>query len=48
MKITDLRCAVIGDSPIVRMLTDEGIDGYGQIESSKPYIKPHVLFLRDA
>src|SRR4051812_4424754 len=48
MKITDLRCAVIGDSPVVRVLTDEGIDGFGQVESYKPYLKPHVLLLREA
>ena len=47
MKITDLKCAVIGDSPVVRIATDEGIDGIGQVESSKPYLKPHVLFYRD-
>lgn len=46
MKITDLRCAVIGENPIVRILTDEGIDGYGQAENSKPYLKPHVLFYK--
>ena len=33
MKIIDLRCAVIGDNPIVRMVTDEGISGYGEVES---------------
>ena len=48
MKITDLRCAVIGQSPVVRIATDEGISGYGQIESSKPYVKPQVLYYRDA
>jgi len=48
MKITDLRCAVIGQSPVVRIVTDEGISGYGQIESSKPYVKPQVLYYRDA
>ncbi len=47
MKITDLKCAIIGKNPVVRITTDEGIDGYGEIESSKPYIKPHVLFYRD-
>ena len=47
MKITDLKCAIIGDSPIVRVTTDEGIDGLGQGESAKPYLKPHVLFYRD-
>src|SRR5258707_1058631 len=48
MKITDLKCAIIGDTPVVRIVTDEGISGYGQIESTKPYVVPHVLFLRDA
>jgi L-alanine-DL-glutamate epimerase-like enolase superfamily enzyme len=47
MQITDLRCAIIGDYPVVRITTDEGIDGYGQVESWKPFIKPHVLFYRD-
>ena len=47
MKIIDLRCAVIGRHPIVRILTDDGIVGTGQVESSKPYLKPHVLFYRD-
>jgi len=47
MKITDLKCAVIGENPVVRIVTDEGIDGYGEIESYKPYLKPHVLFYRD-
>ena len=47
MKIIDLKCAVIGQSPIVRIVTDEGINGYGEIESSKPYVKPQVLFYKD-
>ena len=46
MRITDVRCAVIGDNPIVRIVTDEGIVGHGEIENSKPYMKPHVLFYR--
>ncbi len=60
MKIIDVRVAVLGDrpddpnafdslcSPIVRIVTDAGIDGYGQVESSKPYLKPHILYYRDA
>ena len=32
MKITDLKCAMIGTNPIVRIATDEGISGYGQAE----------------
>jgi L-alanine-DL-glutamate epimerase-like enolase superfamily enzyme len=46
MQITDLKCAVIGDNPIVRVATDEGLSGYGAIESFKPYIKPHVLMYK--
>jgi L-alanine-DL-glutamate epimerase-like enolase superfamily enzyme len=47
MKITDLKCAIIGGSPIVRITTDEGIDGLGQAEWAKPHLKPHVLYYRD-
>ncbi len=47
MKITDLKCAVIGQNPVVRITTDEGIHGLGEIENSKSYMKPHVLFYRD-
>lgn len=46
MKITDLKCAIIGQNPTVRITTDAGIDGYGQAESAKAYLKPHVLFYR--
>jgi L-alanine-DL-glutamate epimerase-like enolase superfamily enzyme len=49
MKITDLKCAVIGGYPVIRIKTDEGIDGYGQAESPKGgYLKPHVMTYRDA
>jgi L-alanine-DL-glutamate epimerase-like enolase superfamily enzyme len=47
MKITDLKCAVIGQNPIVRVVTDEGIDGYAEVEPSKDYLKPHILFYKD-
>ncbi len=47
MKITDLKCAIMGGSPVVRITTDEGIDGYGQAEWYKPFLKPHVLFYKD-
>ncbi|GAB3917126.1 hypothetical protein GCM10011575_32510 [Microlunatus endophyticus] len=47
MKIIDVRCAVIGDYPVVRIVTDEGIDGYGPVESYKPYLKWHVLHYRE-
>jgi L-alanine-DL-glutamate epimerase-like enolase superfamily enzyme len=47
IKITDLRCAIIGKNPTVRIVTDQGVSGYGQAESYKPYLKPMVLFYRD-
>ncbi len=47
MKITDLKCAVIGGFPVVRITTDEGIDGIGQAENWKPNLKPHILYYRD-
>lgn len=47
IKITDLRCAIIGRSPVVRIVTDRGVSGYGQAESSKVYLKPMVMFYKD-
>ena len=47
IKITDLRCATIGRNPVVRIVTDQGISGYGEAESTKPYLKPMVLFYKD-
>ena len=47
IRITDLKCAVIGQNPTVRIVTDQGISGYGQAESAKPYLKPMVLFYKD-
>jgi len=47
IKITDLRCAIIGRNPVVRIVTDQGISGYGQAESAKPYLKPMVLFYKN-
>ena len=48
MKIVDVKCAVIGKNPILRIVTDEGISGYGEVEQYKPYLKPFVLHFRDA
>lgn len=48
MKITDVRCAVIAGSPVIRIVTDAGVDGWSQIETPKPYLKPVVLYLREA
>jgi L-alanine-DL-glutamate epimerase-like enolase superfamily enzyme len=47
IKITDLRCAIIGRNPVVRIVTDQGISGYGEAESAKAYLKPMVLFYKD-
>ena len=46
IKITDLKCAIIGSNPTVRIVTDQGVSGYGQAESVKPYLKPMVLFYK--
>ena len=46
IKITDLKCAIIGRNPVVRIVTDQGISGYGEAESAKPYLKPMVLFYK--
>lgn len=47
IRITDLRCAIMGNSPVVRITTDQGIEGFGQAETAKPYLKPFVLFYKD-
>lgn len=47
MKITDLKCTTLGENPVIRITTDQGIDGIGAVETYKPYIKPHVLFYKD-
>jgi L-alanine-DL-glutamate epimerase-like enolase superfamily enzyme len=47
MKITDLKCTVIGQNPVVRVVTDEGISGYGEVEAYKPYLVPHIMFYKD-
>ena len=47
MKITDLKVAIIGDAPVVRITTDEGIDGVGAGETAKPYLKPMIEFYRE-
>jgi L-alanine-DL-glutamate epimerase-like enolase superfamily enzyme len=47
MKITDLKCTMLGANPVVRITTDEGISGLGAVELFKPYIKPFVMFYKD-
>ena len=46
MKIVDLKCTIIGRNPVVRIDTDEGISGLGEVESTKSYLKPHILFYK--
>jgi len=46
MKITDLKCTILGQNPVVRITTDVGISGLGEAENPKPYLKPHVLFYK--
>jgi L-alanine-DL-glutamate epimerase-like enolase superfamily enzyme len=48
VKITDVKCALFGESPVVRIVTDTGISGYGQVEWSKPYVKDLILSHRPA
>ncbi|MFP5204718.1 MAG: mandelate racemase/muconate lactonizing enzyme family protein, partial [Acidobacteriota bacterium] len=47
MKITDVKCAIIGNNPTIRIVTDQGISGYAQAETAKPYLKPMVLFYKN-
>lgn len=47
IRITDLRCTIMGSNALVRITTDAGISGYGQGETTKPYLKPYVLFYKD-
>ena len=43
MKITDVKCTVLGNNPVVRIVTDAGVSGYGEVESYKSYLTPQVL-----
>jgi L-alanine-DL-glutamate epimerase-like enolase superfamily enzyme len=47
LRITDLKCAIIGSSPIVRITTNQGISGYGEAEKAKNYLKPYIMFYKD-
>ncbi|HET7769781.1 MAG TPA: mandelate racemase/muconate lactonizing enzyme family protein [Chloroflexota bacterium] len=48
MKITDLRFAVLGSNPVVRITTDEGIEGYGGLENGRAYNRHQVLYYKQA
>jgi hypothetical protein len=39
MKITHLRCALLGKHPIVRITTNEGIHRLGAVGYTKGYLK---------
>lgn len=47
MRIVDVRAALVGKTPVLRVVSDEGIDGFGPIEWSKPYVLPTVPLFRD-
>ena len=47
MKITDLKCAIIGNNPVIRITTDEEIEGIAAGESNKSYLKPMILFYKN-
>lgn len=40
MKITDVKTAVLGETLIVRLTTDEGLDGYGAVERTREFVRP--------
>ncbi|MBI1776027.1 MAG: mandelate racemase/muconate lactonizing enzyme family protein [Proteobacteria bacterium] len=48
MKIRNISCAMLGEYPVVRIATDAGLDGWGPVEHTKPYIKPYVEQFRPA
>jgi L-alanine-DL-glutamate epimerase-like enolase superfamily enzyme len=48
VRITDLKCTILGQNPVVRIVTDQGLSGYGEVESAKPYLKPQVLYYKPA
>ncbi len=43
MRIVDLKCALIGGHPVVRIVTDAGVDGYSQVETFKPYVREQMV-----
>ena len=49
MQITDIKYAIIGNHPVIRITTDEGIDGIGGAEQSRnqPYFKPQIEYYKN-
>ena len=49
MKITNIKCALMGDNLVIRVMTDAGIDGFSQIERGVEYesiLKPIVSYFK--
>src|SRR4051794_13222292 len=46
VKITDVKCAVLGQTPAAGLVREGEIRGWGEIESYKPYLKPAVLYYK--
>ncbi len=47
MKIIDLKCAEMGENLVVRVVTDKGIDGYGQTEINCKFLKPLIPYYKN-
>ncbi|MDP6117634.1 MAG: mandelate racemase/muconate lactonizing enzyme family protein [Planctomycetota bacterium] len=47
MKITDVKSAIIGSNIVIRVVTDKGIDGYGEVEESKDFVRPLIPYYKD-
>jgi L-alanine-DL-glutamate epimerase-like enolase superfamily enzyme len=40
LKITDVKTALLGDNVVLRLVTDEGLSGYGVVEYTKSFVRP--------
>jgi len=47
MKITDVKSATIGRNIVIRVVTDKGIDGYGEVEEGKDFVRALISYYRD-
>jgi len=47
MKITAVKSAIIGRNIVIRVVTDKGIDGYGQVEEGKDYVRPLIPYFAE-
>lgn len=46
MKITEIKCAMFGNSPVIRVVTDEGVDGFAQTQWYAPEIAVNLPMFR--